>query len=219
MPDRGSVTPTTRLQAKGYRTRGASGEAARLAIASRAPWRGGTVNGSWRRSPRANRPDRAGRRRSRASPGGEPCLICMIDRHPPNGTEGDVPIARRRRAPAGDDPEDRGGHAVGDRVLALVHAAHPDREEHRVVEGRRAREVGDLDSKVVDHRRQSDAPGKMGSRPPRRRSQAQDQRNRARRSPRAGKRARAPRPARQASRERLSTSRWVTATVRPSCSR
>ena len=71
-------------------------------------------------------------------------------------------------------------------MLALVHTAHTDREEHRVVEGRRAREVGDLDSKVVDHRRSLTHPAA---------------------------------PPRQESRERLSMSRWVTATVRVSCSR
>jgi hypothetical protein len=79
--------------------------------------------------------------------------IGVVDRHAPGGAEGDVAIAGRGRAPAGDDPEAGAGHAVGDRAGALVHAAHPDREEDGVVEGRRALEVAHLNSHVVDHRR------------------------------------------------------------------
>ena len=60
--------------------------------------------------------------------------------------QGDMPVAGGGRPPAGDDPQRRREHAVGDRVLVGVQAPPAERVEDGVVEGGRDREVPHLEA-------------------------------------------------------------------------
>src|SRR4051794_38685959 len=86
-----------------------------------------------------------------AAAGGERRLIRGVHRGAPVRGDRDVPEARPRPLPAGDDPQPRLVDAVGDRGLAVDDPPPAERVEERVVEARGALQVGDLEADVVEH--------------------------------------------------------------------